>query len=190
MKTKYGEVSEASIHEAMTIIIKQFAECFSFPGWEPEDIAQECWVIALEKVLPNYNPKHSLQKYLFHCIKQKLLNLKRNNFADVVPPCKRSHENYLRGIDDYSPEYRKWVESNREKRKVRSPSSLRDVNPECDNNVEDIIFSREIIELAYKKLDRRLSDILRMWLADIIVLDDNHELFIEIRKIINAETQA
>lgn len=54
---------------------------YRFPGYEEEDIYQECFIIGIEAA-KHYNQDSSatLFTYLYRCIKNRLSNLKRDKF--------------------------------------------------------------------------------------------------------------
>lgn len=186
IETKYGQVTEKEVTGVMRKVIKKFKRTFSFAHYTEEDIAQECW-LAGWKALRSYNPKYPLYNYLYNCVRQKLLNLKRNNLRDVVPPCKESHENYLNGIDDFSVEYTRWVKNNQAKQRVRVPVTIGDFEPTAEENLEDYIFIREIRDKVRSSLSKRTATLLDMFLDGKIELPPNHEVFLEIKGLLDGQ---
>lgn len=173
----------------MKAVIKKLTRSFQFHHYTEQDIAQQCWVAAMS-IIKKYNPKyHNLELYLFWCVRQKLLNLRRDHFRDPVAPCKESHKNYLHGVEDYSPEYERWVKNNQAKQRVRVASQLGDYEPsKCSvQNMENRVLLHEIYDIAKEKMSKRNFMFFDMFYHHKIELPQDHPALIELRGILNVD---
>lgn len=138
---------------------------FKFGCYTVEDIRQESWIFAME-ALPRFNPKrgqyadlkNKLTVFLLRHVKNHLINLKRNKFSRVSPPCECCpHNQNFKSCAKYvnRDECKKWVGWNKRNNSKKSlmMSGDRDVSTIIkDDEKVDVSLSREIRAIIDKEL--------------------------------------
>lgn len=119
-------ITEENFLQVVNIISNGMKESYSFGYYDPADIAQECYVFAID-ALPKYDTnKGSLYTFLSVHIKRRLLNLRRNKLARPQLPCLdcqacETEEERLR-----CQKYLKYKKRNDRKRSLMESAELND----------------------------------------------------------------
>ena len=90
----FYDVSLAQAEKSIVAILTEIAQTLSyrhtFAYWNQDDIRQEVYCLGigiLEKDGGTFDLSRPLPQYLSHSIRNRLLNLKRDRFLRIEPPC-------------------------------------------------------------------------------------------------------
>jgi hypothetical protein len=129
---------------------------FKFGYYELEDIKQEAALFAWQG-LENYDGVRPLENFLWIHIRNRLYNLKRNNYCRPEKPCDNCPYNaYIKKNDECSKYssmkecsiYLKWFKRNQTKKNLMSTKSSDLPILEDKKHINDEIFSKEIYNIV------------------------------------------
>jgi DNA-directed RNA polymerase specialized sigma24 family protein len=201
MKIPKG-MTEEQLIEIVDSIIKRLSSTYSFGYYQSQDIAQECWLLAIDG-LERYDGERCLENFLFIHIKNRLLNLKRNKFSRNDIPCKKCpHYRPKEYFDDKCDffekrmdckEFATWKQRNHLKRELCSSNYNVDTydNLDAQADVEQETEINELRALIDKKLDINLrADYLKMRAGVTIPKAKKELIENEIRAIISRREES
>ena len=161
-------------------IAKRLAPKFKFGYYEVNDIEQEAFILGIEG-LKDYDEVRPLENFLWVHIRNRLKNLKRNEFERHDKPCLRCRVDAydkIQGCSQYEDPmackpYKKWHCRNQTKKNLMAPIGFDNVRDEQEermkiyHQVDDIIANRELQDIIDDKLPIYLrADYLRL-LSDV-----------------------
>lgn len=76
------QISEEEFYQIVSKIAKRLAPKYTFGYVDSDDIFQECFLLAREAMV-KFDGKRPLENYLNTCLRNRLSNLKRNNFSRI-----------------------------------------------------------------------------------------------------------
>lgn len=164
-------MSEAEVLESIERVARGLAGKFKFGFNDLEDMKQYARMYALTG-LDNYDPSlGTLETFLWTHVRNRLFNLKRDNFERPDKPCLNCP---LKAYDPHCAQsrsectayedkmacepYAKWYNRNAAKRNVISPIELGNVRDEQEDNMKvfsdmaDEIDTRHIMDLLDQKI--------------------------------------
>lgn len=168
-------MTEKQVMEDIEFVVDVVAKkSFIFGCYDIEDIRQECRMFGVKLMNDGgYDPARPLRNYLYRHIRNRLLNLLRDEFFRNEPPCKSCAAGTACGPDGPCRRHIDWLKRNRAKASVSSPHSLGSMGAEKGGEAAaegawDLAHSREAspreeaAELeARRKIDLHLPPYMR-----------------------------
>lgn len=143
----------------MECVASNLAQTFKFGYYTYQDIKQEAHILCI-KALPRWDKTRSLYTFLYSHVRNRLCNLKRDNYERREPPCLTcpinayhdcrclEHENMM----DCSW-YNKWYVRNSAKRTLMTPSNLDNLyNCEPHSDFESKLEDQEFLDYVEREL--------------------------------------
>jgi DNA-directed RNA polymerase specialized sigma24 family protein len=167
MKIPEG-MTEGEVLATIDRVVNVLAPTFKFGFYDAEDIAQEGRLIALDR-LEHYDPSRgcSLYSFLHTCVRNRLINLKRDKLSRNISPCASCDcfdDKSCIDFDDHTEceRWKKWYAINTSKRNLVEPFDASDIRNETEM-AED---SQDFVDALTKKdivvlIDRYLPVALR-----------------------------
>ena len=143
---QYG-LTEEEVVVAVKNAIKNLARKFKFGSFEEDDLEQQAYIWVVTKALPKWDRKRKLGALCYTHIRNKLCNLKRDEYERREPPCQKCPLNAFVNMKCQAFEeledcgyYYRWLQRNESKK------SLAGLAKECPNEVLDCAAPDEQIE--------------------------------------------
>lgn len=172
MKIPNGMTQE-EVLEIINKICDRYAYKFKFGYFEPEDIRQEAFIIALD-ALDRYEEGRPLENFLAVHVKNRLNNFKRDKYY-------RQNKNN----DD------KQERLNNSKKFLMEPLDISNIRDEAEKNMRlndnfiDEIANQELLEIIDEHLDTALrADYLRVRHGAYVPKPRREQISSEVRKIL------
>ena len=149
-------VTEEEFLRVLDNISKRLGHKFKFGYHSYEDMKQQAAIFALEG-LEKYDNSRPLENFLWIHIRNRLYNLKRNNYCRPEKPCDNCPYNaYIKKNDECSKYssmkecsiYLKWFKRNQTKKNLMSTKSSDLPILEDKKHINDEIFSKEIYNIV------------------------------------------
>lgn len=144
--------TEAQVLEAIETAVSILAPSFVFGHYEIEDIKQYGYQVAIEKLAEGkFDCQRPLPNFLYTCIRNKFINLKRDEYRRTDPPCTACHSGQPCEKADGNSCCRKyylWHTRNKNKSGIANPIGLEqtfDDRPSSSTAEEDVQIS-EMLE--------------------------------------------
>ena len=169
-------MTEQQVLDDIERVVREFGNNYAFGYYDLDDIRQEIRFESI-KVLKKYKPIgkngkfRPLPNFLYVHIKRRLLNLIRNKFKRMDPPCRMCHEGRYWEHEDgqICKRYQTWYKLNSMKANLTRPINLDGINEDseqnvaCKDRIDETIDVNALKDLINKNLDPQLrSDYLRM----------------------------
>ncbi|MHC4300611.1 MAG: hypothetical protein ACYS7Y_25325 [Planctomycetota bacterium] len=166
MYTPKGYTEEQTL-AAITKALDGLVSSFAFGYYDSDDLRQEGFIMAVEKILPKFDPDHpkqcALENFLRLSLKRQFLNLVRNKFHRHAPPCLKCKEYRENGepqclmFDDNNecPKWLGWYNRNQSKRSLVEPGDVTKVThvvPLYDQDVCSRLSHQEIIDHVSERI--------------------------------------
>lgn len=193
--------TEAEVLKEIESIVRLLAPSFKFGCYTLEDIKQEARLYGLE-CLPRYDPSRKLAGFLYSHIRNRLNNLRRNEYYCGECPCKlcKGRNDGCTKHDDkaYCEEYRTWIRKNARKQGVVVPNDIGCVDDEKESAmwfIEDLTNNAFLAQIL-EKIDRELPIAMR---STYLKMQDNvkgvpknlrEQVINKIKEIIGEESYA
>ncbi|MCP4123677.1 MAG: hypothetical protein GY751_18155 [Bacteroidetes bacterium] len=139
--------------EIIQRISKRLASRFKFGYYELDDMKQEAALFAWQG-LEKYDGVRPLENFLWVHVRNRLYNLKRNNYSRPDKPCDHCPfdaycENECTKYDNIldCEQYGKWDSRNQIKRNLMATKSGNDPHSIESISIEDKVLSKELYEL-------------------------------------------
>jgi DNA-directed RNA polymerase specialized sigma24 family protein len=166
MKIPPGK-TEAEVLKAIEKAANILAPSFVFGSYDVSDIKQHCYVAAIEALdKDKYNPEMPLENFLYACIRNALVRLKRDKYRRNDPPCKRCHAGEPcqdAGHARQCPKYKAWFDRNAAKANLANPISVEHVSDERERRARAESRAESDAEIAelLQRIDEQLPVELR-----------------------------
>lgn len=137
-------ISEDDFVNIVADIAKKLSYKFRFGYFDNLDITQESYVFALD-ALDRYDSSRPLPNFLYVHIRNRLMNLKRNNYTRINPPCDTCPLGAYIKCNDECTEYNdkmecgfysSWFNRNTARKNLITPINLDGVNDDGENNMK------------------------------------------------------
>jgi hypothetical protein len=189
-------LTEQEVLDTIESVAKRLAPKFKFGYHDIEDIKQEAFICAAEKLdNDKYDGKRPLENWLYVCIHNHLFNNKRNKFARPDKPC-HTCPFYDKNCDKSTNQctefankmdcalYYNWSIRNDSKKNIMQPTDIMNIADEHEKNmkIDDQIDKVELDEL-WALIDCKLDIKLR---ADYIRLRSNIKIPKQRRLLVEA----
>lgn len=149
----------------VAVIIAKLGPKFQFGPYELEDLESEA-VIWINEKFHRYDEsrakKNGLFNFMYTVIKNKLYNLKRDEFSRLDPPCTKCPLNaYVNKVCtayenmEECGYYSKWLKINQSKEQLTSVYSANDSRDEKIKSPLDSMISSEELQKIWNKLSER-----------------------------------
>jgi DNA-directed RNA polymerase specialized sigma24 family protein len=154
-------MTEDFVLQTIENVVKRLAKKFSFPGFDPDDIAQEGRIMAMD-ALPRYKAEMGpLVNFLTTHVRRRLINLKRNHYRRTDPPCLECYHCDQEGRrpehhdeNGYCQNYLRWRSRN-DRRACLAASCEANANDEqtaTPDNASTDVEVKEILSLINREL--------------------------------------
>lgn len=143
--------SKEEVIKIITDILNDIADKYTFGIYEKEDIKQEGFIIAINKVLPNYNGSTKLKYFMTVGLHRRLKIFKRDNYIRPDRPCSK-----CKIFDKDCEKCKKRKENQTSKLNLLNPIDIHSIVEEKKTSYEgSLLDSLEMIELV-DKVNKRL----------------------------------
>jgi DNA-directed RNA polymerase specialized sigma24 family protein len=167
-------MTESEVLEVINKICERYAYKFQFGYFEPDDIRQEAFIIALD-ALDRYEEGRPLENFLAVHVKNRLNNFKRDKY----------YRQNKKKDDD------RQAQLNNSKKFLMEPLDISNIRDENERNMRDdndfveLIANSELLSIIDEKLDVTYrSDYLRMRDGAYVPKPRREEITQEINKIL------
>jgi DNA-directed RNA polymerase specialized sigma24 family protein len=167
-------MTESEVLEVINKICERYAYKFQFGYFEPDDIRQEAFIIALD-ALERYEEGRPLENFLAVHVKNRLNNFKRDKY----------YRQNKKKDDD------RQAQLNNSKKFLMEPLDISNIRDENERNMRDdndfveLIANSELLSIIDEKLDVTYrSDYLRMRDGAYVPKPRREEITQEINKIL------
>lgn len=151
-------VTEQQVLDAIENAVRILAPSFTFGIYDLEDVKQEARMEGL-RVMKKYDPSRPLENFLYSCIRNKLIRLKRDEFRRNDPPCLLCHhaEGKVSKHEDgqFCKKYVDWKKRNDAKANLMRPLGIDHIS---DQGEESTRRESEVPETAELNEMLRLID--------------------------------
>jgi DNA-directed RNA polymerase specialized sigma24 family protein len=174
-------LTEAHVLAVIEKVSGRLARKFAFACFTAEDLQQQCFVWALER-LPQYEPGRPLENFLQVVLANELRNLRRNKLRRAEVPCKACDAGSYCSPAGPCRRHLEWTARNKAKADLMYPIDLAAVNEEEEGALQtpDAAERVEFSELA-GRIDTLLPPALR---ADFLRMADGAVVSSERRRIV------
>jgi len=154
-------MTEAEVLDVIEDIVAKLAQKFSFPGYDPDDIAQEARIMCLD-ALARYDPATGpLQNFLFAHVRRRLINFKRDHFRRSDAPCAACYRCDQEGRrpdhydGDFCAKYRAWRTRNNHRVNLTTARGVDadDTRMATSEDASTEVETNEILSLIDRSLD-------------------------------------
>lgn len=158
--------TEQEVIDIINSISCKISAKFKFGYYELEDIKQEAALFAWQG-LENYDGIRPLENFLWIHIRNRLYNLKRNNYCRPEKPCSNCPYNaYIKKTDECSKYssmnecevYLKWFKRNQTKKNLMTTKHSDLPILEDKQSINDTVFSKEIYDLVDSSIPLSLRE--------------------------------
>lgn len=161
-------VSEQQVLDAIENAVKILAPSFTFGIYDIEDVKQEARLEGW-RVIGRYDATRPLDNFIYTCIRNRLIRLKRDKLRRNDPPCQVCHQStgHRSQHEDgqFCPRYLAWRKRNEAKASLMRPLDLDHVSDAArrESEVAQEAGVNEMLALIDRHLDVDLrADYLRM----------------------------
>lgn len=143
--------TEEQVLEIIERILKSIARKYVFGIYSVEDIKQEGFIIAINKILPMYDGSAPLENFLRTSLNNRLKNFKRDMYIRLNPPCSNCHS-FNEDCDNCAKRaYHQEIKKN-----LLNPIDINVVNDDSGTVYEgNLIDTLEMVEMV-DKINKRL----------------------------------
>ena len=188
--------TEQEVIDIINSISSKLSGKFKFGYYELEDIKQEAALFAWQG-LENYDGVRPLENFLWIHIRNRLYNLKRNNYCRPEKPCDNCpYDAYIKKNDECSKYssmkeciiYLKWFKRNQTKKNLMSTKSSDLPILEDKQHINDEIFSKEIYNIVDSSIPISLREDWIRFVNKINISKNKRKVLMEhIHKILKDE---
>lgn len=160
MKIPQG-MNQESVLKVIQKVSKKIANKYTFGFYEPEDIEQDAFIIAIE-ALEHYDPSRPLENFLCVYISNRLKNTKRNKYHRIDYKCSSCDS-----TDSNCKVCQKYHRRNNAKKSLMEPLDINQVRGIIDKSLSyytrNDMEVKEILEIIDANLESRYrEDYLKM----------------------------
>lgn len=160
-----ANMTEADFVKRVNGVIALVAPSFVFSYYDFDDISQHCWVEVL-KALPKYDGVRPIENFVFTHIRNRLINLWRDELRRNEPPCDDCFSCYSNSIlpahcnrscasdGDYCKKFRAWLRRNNAKASLAEPG---DISCVSEDTFAQQRYSPALFRLEYEELRAKID---------------------------------
>lgn len=193
MKIPAG-MTEQQVVEVCSKVISIVAPTFVFGYYDYEDICQWCWITIIEYALPKYDGIRPLSNFIYSHLKNRLINLWRDELRRTDPPCKSCHKAHTDTLSpahvsgEFCAKYKNWLKRNTNKKELARPVALDKVIFDYEASQKASTFNEsefnELSSIIDEKLSANLRTTYKRMLAGEKVVPRKRDAVIEEVKLI------
>lgn len=120
-------VTEQQVLDAIENAIRILGPSFTFGIYDIDDIRQEAMLEGF-RVMQRYDASRPLDNYIYTCLRNRLIRLKRDKLRRNDPPCQICHQSQgnrsLHDDGQFCPKYLAWKKRNEAKANLMRPFDL------------------------------------------------------------------